>query len=637
MTLLHKLVLIVLFLQFNTFSQDKNLSISHIPNSLRKKADVVIRFDKKEIVIKDEKSMTIKFSRTITVFNESGDQYIKTYKNYAKDSKVTKISATIYNQQGREIRKYKKKDFKDQSAIQGFYSDHRVKYINYVPRSYPYTINFSYEFKSGTTAFIPHWYPSSSYRIGVEHSEFVLSNEKQVPYKLKEYRFKDYNISNLSNNYKIHYVLKNMKPLKYEIDSGSFSEIAPHVIVCLENFTLKGHTAYGIKTWKDFGAWLRNNMYNTQLDLSGETKREILDLVKNEKNDYNKAKIVYEYMQKKTRYVYVGIGIGGWQPNEASEVDELSYGDCKGLSNYTKALLDIVGVKSNWTIVYARNKRDFEQEYMGLQGNHMILNLPYLNNNDDVWLECTSQTLPFGFLGGFTDDRDVLVLEEGGGIIKHTTQYLDKNNTRNTIATVVLDNEGHLKAQVSVNSKGLEYYDNYRLEGDDLLDVKKYYKSKRWWYNENIKINKHAFKNDKTQASFTEDLEIDMDSYGNILGDEMIVRLNVFNMLKKTVDTNKKRTKSFEIKRGYTHCDTINIRIPEGYSLISLPGEKSIENQFGIYQLKLFRENEDRDIKYIRKLYIKEGSHRANNYIDYQNFLQKIIALDNTKIALKKN
>jgi len=48
----------------------------------------------------------------------------------------------------------------------------------------------------------------------------------------------------------------------------------------------------------------------------------------------------------------------------ANEVDQVSYGDCKGLTNYTKALLDVVGVTSYYTHVEAgRNKISFEADF----------------------------------------------------------------------------------------------------------------------------------------------------------------------------------------------------------------------------------------------------------------------------------
>ena len=69
--------------------------------------------------------------------------------------------------------------------------------------------------------------------------------------------------------------------------------------------------------------------------------------------DIGKAKKIYQYVQDNTRYISVQVGIGGMQPITAKEVDLVKYGDCKGLTNYTKSLLDIVGVKSNYTRLYA--------------------------------------------------------------------------------------------------------------------------------------------------------------------------------------------------------------------------------------------------------------------------------------------
>src|SRR5690606_19691165 len=107
-----------------------------------------------------------------------------------------------------------------------------------------------------------------------------------------------------------------------------------------------------------------------------------------------KAKKIYEFMQAKTRYISVQIGIGGYQPYSAEEVDRLGYGDCKGLTNYMQSLLRVAGIESYYSIVYAGAfKRDIIPDFTSMQGNHVILCLPF--KNDTTWLECTDKFSPF--------------------------------------------------------------------------------------------------------------------------------------------------------------------------------------------------------------------------------------------------
>ena len=93
-----------------------------------------------------------------------------------------------------------------------------------------------------------------------------------------------------------------------------------------------------------------------------------------------KAKIIYNYVQSKTRYVIIQLGIGSWKPMIVKDVDKLGYGDCKALTNYTRVLLENVGVSSFFTVIYGdSNKRDFDKDFVSIQGNHVILSIPYNN------------------------------------------------------------------------------------------------------------------------------------------------------------------------------------------------------------------------------------------------------------------
>ena len=125
---------------------------------------------------------------------------------------------------------------------------------------------------------------------------------------------------------------------------------------------------------------------------------------------------------KNALYQYPG---GHWRFSslfKVSEVDKQNYGDCKALANYMHSLLKTVDIDSWYCVVQAgrEHKESLMSDFTSMnQGNHIILCLPF--KNDTTWLECTSQTIPFGFLSDFTDDRNVLACTpEGGKFITYT-------------------------------------------------------------------------------------------------------------------------------------------------------------------------------------------------------------------------
>ena len=139
------------------------------------------------------------------------------------------------------------------------------------------------------------------------------------------------------------------------------------------------------------GKWFYDEILYGTTDLPEETKIKIKNLVGNEKDPLKIAEIVYKYMQEKTRYVSIQEGIGGWKPMLAKDVDKLGYGDCKALTNYTRALLDAVGVVSYYTRLYGEtDKKEIYADIVSFQSNHVILAIPDKSNY--VWLECTNQT-----------------------------------------------------------------------------------------------------------------------------------------------------------------------------------------------------------------------------------------------------
>lgn len=630
------LVIFFIFLSFNylTFSQDKALSALFIPVELKTNANAVIRDYSLEVTIQDIDEMIVRKKSVITILNQAGDRFANIYEGYDNDTKIVSLSATIYDVLGIEQQKYSKKKFTDVSAVDGgtLYSDSRVKYLDYTPISYPYTIAVESEYRTSSTGFIPGWFPISNYAIAVEKSEYKLLNPNKVQLRTKENSFTGFDIENTSDEFNLNYSLKNQKALKYENASISYRELIPYLMVAANDFALKG-TLGKASNWKEFGLWMNEKLLKGRDGVSEETRSKIKQLVAGVEDPIERAKIVYEFMQNKTRYISVQVGIGGWQPIPASEVDRVGYGDCKGLSNYTKALLDIAGVESYYTIVYAGRKRSLDKDFASIQGNHIILNIP--NNGNDIWLECTSQTMPFGFLGDFTDDRDVLVVTPEGGVIKHTPSYKDEYNLQTTTANIQLLEDGDVKADVLRTSFGTQYDDKFNIERLDKDELHKRYKTRDWNYINNLEVISAKLENNKDSVKFSEKLQLEIKNYASVNEQEYLFRVNVFNRNTYVPKRYRNRKLPLKVSRGYKDVDEFVIEIPKGYHISFLPENREVNTKFGSYILSIEQLSSSKFI-YRKSVLIKEGVYPKEDYALYRKFRKNIAKLDNIRISVTK-
>ncbi|MFD2568701.1 DUF3857 domain-containing protein [Pseudotenacibaculum haliotis] len=632
--------LVFLLAAFQLFSQSEaSLKVSTIPIELLEDSNVVIRQNDMLVNVKGIDQMEIKQRTVITVLNKMGDNFLNAFAtaHYDNNSKIAKLEARIYNAQGKEIKKFSKKKFIDVSAVDGgtLYSDSRVMYMDYTPISYPYTMVFESEYKSSSTAFIPSWRPISSYYITVESSSFKVNYPVSMGITTKERNFEGFDIQNNSAEGQLHYTIGKTKSIKSESMAPSFDNLRPKLLVSLNTFSTEGVKG-SYTNWKEFGNWMKDKILIGKDHVDEATQKKILALTSEAETDIEKAKIVYQFVQDKTRYISVQVGIGGIQPIAANQVDKVGYGDCKGLTNYTKALLDVVGVESYYVHVEANegDQVSFEKDFASLiQGNHVILNIP--NNGNDVWLECTNQSIPFGFLGDFTDNRDVLVVTSEGGVIKRTPAYLNEDNLKDTKATVAFDPQGNFTATLERKSTGIRYNNTYFLEDRSQKDQIEYYKSGVWKYNNNLEVESIELENDKDAIEFQEKLKLSAEGFASLSQDEFIFRINVFNRNSFVPKRYRNRKFPLKVNRGYKDVDEYTIKLPEGYSIITLPEKVNLTSKFGSYEMSI-EKVDDSTLLYKKKLLIKHGLYPKEDYDVYRKFRRRIARYDNMKIALKK-
>ena len=216
-------IFLLFFFSHFTYSQDLNLTALTISDELKENANAVVRDNSVEITIEDVDKMTVSRRKVVTVLNKLGKSDARIGASYDNDTKITKLTAIIYNAFGKQIKKYRERDFLDISAVDGgtLYSDSRVKYIDYKPIAYPYTLVFVSEYKTSSTGFIPSWFPVNGYYVSVEKSQYKLNNLKKIKVRKKEKNFEGFSIKDNSNEFDVHYELTNQNAIEYENSSGN--------------------------------------------------------------------------------------------------------------------------------------------------------------------------------------------------------------------------------------------------------------------------------------------------------------------------------------------------------------------------------------------------------------------------------
>ena len=620
----------------STLAQKLEYAILNIPDSLKQNANTVVRLNQLEVNITSQKAMTIKSVVVTTVLNELGLEDLSLAKDYDKNRKITSIEATVYDSFGKQLKSFKRKDFKDASVADGFsiFNDNRMLYINYTPIIYPFTVVFETEIETSNTAFIPSWSPVDDYLVSTQNTSLTITFKPELQIRKKEANFSSkYLIDKKESPSMISYSAKNLVAKKREELSPAPSQIFPVVYFALDNFELEN--VEGSSTdWNSFGKWYYNSLLADTEEIPEETITKVKQLIGTEKRPLEIAKIIYKYVQEKTRYVSIQVGIGGWKPMLAKDVDKLGYGDCKALTNYTRSLLKVVGIPSYFTLVYAgsNNKRNISSDIAFAQGNHAILTLPI--DKELIWLECTSQTQPFGFQGDFTDDRNVLLIKPEGGEIVKTKTFTETDNLQTIKGSYQITENGDFVGKVKIVSKGLAYEHEFSKERISRENQVKHYKEEFDNIN-NLTIKKINLNDNPNDIEFTEDLELEAEGYAQNSGGKYMFALNAFDQNSYVPKKYRTREFPFEIDRGYTNEDEIEITIPAGFIVEAKPNGMEQSNEFGSYKIE-FNVVTPNKIVCKRKLILKKGSFDKSKFEEYRKFREIIAKNDNSKVVITK-
>jgi len=626
------LIAFILIFSGTVAAKDIKYKVADIPKELKENARSVVRNQETVLEVKSISRATVAVTYAITILNKNGLEDAYFYEFYDRFRKISGVKGHIYDESGEQIKRIPADEIHDYSAISWYsiYEDNRVKYIDPKVLNFPFTVEYSYEQSLDGFFSFPSWQPQSKFNLAVEKSSYKAIIPKDLAFRFLERNTNSRVKATSDNSNNIYYwEARNLKALESEPYSVSAQDIFPCMMAAPAGFEIDGNKG-DFSTWGNFGKFISTLNAGKNV-LSDETKKILNDLIRGIPDDYGKIRKLYEYMQSRTRYASIQVGIGGWQPFDASTVQRLSYGDCKALANYMKTLLETVGISSYYCLVNAgKDAPPLIREFPSSQFNHAFLCVPM--KNDTLWLECTSQRVPCGFIGNFTDDRDILLIDNEKTKVVNTRAYRLEDNLETHTCHVKIDEQGTGTVDILTVYKGLNYEN---ILGTYLADNA----DKKRLISERMRFPAFqllSFKYQEIKAvipSIEETLQVGFENYLTPMGSKYLLRLNFLTSRVEQPSGLRSRKTDIFVRRPALVRDSIVYTLPAKLKPESLPIPISFKTQYGEYQSKIDYSNNQ--LCYIRIFQLNKGVYPASEYEAFISFFDKVSNADEMKCTLK--
>ena len=627
---------ILLILQIYLSAQEKAATIINapIPDSLTKGADAVCLLNEKVIEIISTSKMTVRDRNIYTILNRNAEHLAHYAKGYDKLININSVNGRLFNERGVEIKSFKKKDMSDYTADGiAFVSDERMKVASFGYNTFPYTVEFEEEDEQNGTMNLPDWVPPRSENMSVKLSRFIVTVPTDYKFRTKQF-FMDIQPVVTQGNGKTTYTweIRNLPVTPKEPLAVSSEYYDPVMLLGPNEFELEGYRGNG-STWEEYGKFYAS-LYRGRDVIPDDLKRQVHLLTDNINDPYKKISALYDYLQKNTHYVLISFGIGGWQPYDASYVAKNKYGDCKALSNFMVALLKEAGIKGYPVTIYGGvYETNFVADFPSHQSNHIICMVPL--KQDTVWLECTSQSNPPGYLGIFTCNRYGLMVDENGGKLVHTPRYGYKDNTSTRKILASMDMEGNLRIKSETDYRALKYDDYMDLTHDHSKNEQlEHLKGSLGLSTYTINSFHYTEDNSFRLPVIHETLDITASGYARVTGKRIFIDPDILQKSDIHFPEENERKLDFLVKDEFRESDSVDITIPAGYTTESKPKNLLLETQYGKFQVQI--EIRDDRILYYRHFDQYLGHYAAAQLNSIRDFYNGIYAADRTQIVLVK-
>lgn len=382
-------------------------------------------------------------------------------------------------------------------------------------------------------------------------------------------------------------------------------------------------------TWEGVAKTIyENESFGKELNERSYLVQDIKTMLKNAVSEEEKLDIIFKFVKTKMNWdgkygFYTQKGVKKAYADRTGNVAEINF--------ILIAMLKLAGINANPVLISTiehgvpafpnRTVFNYVIAAAEIDGKQILL--------DATHKYTTQNILPLNVLNW----TGRLIKQDGTSQEVNLVPSLSSNKNYNLM--VKIDDKGIISGKFRVQKKDYEAY-SFR-EKNVQINKENYLERLENDLN-GIQVNDYTVENDDTDLSkpVTETFTFASDNHCEMIGNKMFINPMLFFTLNKNPFVQEKRI--MPIYFGYPKQEkyNINIEIPEGFAIESMPKAMKIATEDKVVLFTINALAEGNKIQIIVTKEINAATLTADYYDDLKDFFQKMIEKQNEKIVLKK-
>jgi transglutaminase-like putative cysteine protease len=453
---------------------------------------------------------------------------------------------------------------------------------------------------------------------------------KFIPYNLEDFDIKVSSQTDSKGALITTYMANDIPNWPDDANSGGPSYYLPHVLF-LPISTQKPTNEPLITSTAELFNWY--NKLNDELNPDmAIIKAKVEEIIKPCKSDHEKINAIYNWVHNNIKYLAYEEGILGFKADEAQNVLEKKYGDCKGMANLLVVMLNSAGFDARMTWLGTNYLcYNYSTPFLGAD-NHCIATL--YRDGKTVFLDATEKYLPWNSIAERIQGRQAMIKDGDSYKIEVIPIRPPDQNTRAQNASY------HLEGTILTGTVNYAYDGEMRsalfnhLASLKTDDHKKEFEGILSYSDNNIAVDdlkySELYRHEKPfELSATTNVANKITSFGN----DYYISFDWEQLLKSaTIKPDRKTDLHLNIKM--VDKKDISFTIPENYKVTHLPNSISIDEPEYFISGKLMQTGQN--IIYQFELTFKSPIITKNKFEQWNNSIKTLNEFYNDQIVLTK-